>query len=116
MQLWLNDVKVNEESKFLAEDPTAATYTTCVKGDDCDDEDLVILLQIHRVNSMFYSRKPTAEEVEGNNRWYELTYESPNYNPTNPTNAEQEEAMVNSSGHLKGSGDIAPGTYVQFPI
>ena len=36
---------------------------------------------------------------------YELTYDSPEFDPKDPTYARQEDSLVDSSGHLREIGD-----------
>jgi hypothetical protein len=82
-QLRLNDVVVNEQPKFLTEEPTDSTHAIVVPG---NDEDrlllLTILLDFTSITSCFPT-KPTAEEYESCAR-YELTSEEPIFDPHDP--------------------------------
>jgi hypothetical protein len=80
MQMRLNDVVVNETPKFQCANPTNLYHTITVKGDNMNDE-LIIPLDLRSVVSCFATRKPTQEESDTCDR-YELTYESPVYDPS----------------------------------
>jgi hypothetical protein len=59
------------------------------------------------VVSCFPNFKPTQLEFETCDR-YDLTYESPEYNPSATTFHDQEAGMIDSCGNLKLSGDFHP--------
>jgi hypothetical protein len=99
MQMRLNDVVVNETPKFQCANPTNISHTITVKGENMNDE-LIIPLDLRGVVSCFTTRKPTQEEFDTCDR-YELTYESPVYDPSESSYAEQEAAMMDSRGQLK---------------
>jgi len=90
-QMRLNDVTVNNP-RFLTDNPTETTHTLSVPGK------YVIPLDLFGVSSGFPTRKPTEQEYDSCDRRYELTYESPEYDPSDPTFAKQEEAMTDLSG------------------
>jgi hypothetical protein len=92
MQMRLNDVVVNETPKFQCANPTHLYHTITVKGENINDE-LIIPLYLRGVVYCFTTRKPTQEEFDTCNR-YELTYESPVYDPSRSSYAEQEAAMM----------------------
>jgi hypothetical protein len=96
MQMRLNDVVVNETPKFQFPNPTNLSHTITVKGDTINDE-LVIPLDLRGVVSCFKTRKPTQEEFDTCDR-YELTYESPVYDPSGSSYTKQEDAMMDSRG------------------
>jgi hypothetical protein len=75
MQMRLNDVVVNETSKFQCANPTNLSHTITVKGENMNDE-LIITLYLRVVVSCFTTRKPTREEFDTCDQ-YKLTYESP---------------------------------------
>jgi hypothetical protein len=77
-----------------------------VRGDNVEDV-LVIPLELHGVVSCFPTFKPTQFEFETCDR-YELTYESPEYDPSATTFHEQEDSMMDSWGNIKVSGDCHP--------
>jgi hypothetical protein len=75
-------------------------------GDNVDDL-LIIPLELHGVVSCFPTFKPTQEEFETCDR-YELTYESPEYDPSATTFHDQEAGMIISWGTIKVLGDLLP--------
>jgi hypothetical protein len=77
-----------------------------VRGDNVDDV-LVIPLELHGVVSCFPTFKPTQLEFETCDR-YELTYESPEYDPSAKTFHDQEAGMMDAWGNLKISGEFHP--------
>jgi hypothetical protein len=83
MQLRLHDIIVNETLKFQYLNPTNLSHSISVRGDNVDDV-LVIPLELHGVVSCFPTFKPTQLEFETCDR-YELTYESPEYDPSAKT-------------------------------
>jgi hypothetical protein len=95
----LNDVVVSETPKVQCSNPTNISHTITVKGDNMNDE-LSIPLDLRGVVSCFTTRKHTQEEFDTCDR-YELTYESPVYDPSGSSYAEQEAAMMDSRGQLK---------------
>jgi hypothetical protein len=106
MKMRLNDAVVNETPKFQCAKPTNLYHTTTVKGENMNDE-LIIPLDLRGVMSCFTTRKPTQEEFDTCDR-YELTYESPVYDPSGSSYAEQESAMMDSRGQLKVAEDKHP--------
>jgi hypothetical protein len=106
MQLILHDVIVNETPKFQFLHLTNLSHSIIVRGDNVDDV-LVIPLELHGVVSCFTTFKPTQLEFETCDR-YELTYESPEYDPSTKTFHDQEAGMTDSWGNLKVSGDFHP--------
>ena len=106
MQLRLNDVIVNDTPKFLTEKPTEQSHALIIPSNDPDDPDnkLLIPLSIQGVTSTFPTRKPTAEEYE-TCPCYELTYETPEYEPNDPRYAQQEAAAAASTDPLLETGD-----------
>jgi hypothetical protein len=77
-----------------------------VRGDNVDDV-LVIPLELHGVVSCFPTFKPTQEEFETCDR-YELTYESPEYDPSAKIFHDQDAGMMDSWGNIKVPGDFHP--------
>jgi hypothetical protein len=80
MQMRLHDVVVNETPNFQSLEPTSLSHTISVRGDEVDDV-LVIPLDLFGVVTCFPTFKPSQEEFDTCPR-YELTYESPVYDPT----------------------------------
>jgi transcription initiation factor TFIIIB Brf1 subunit/transcription initiation factor TFIIB len=64
-------------------------------------------LELHGVVACFPTFKPTQLEFETCDR-YELTYESPEYDPSATTFHDQEAGMMESWGNIKVSGDCHP--------
>jgi hypothetical protein len=64
-------------------------------------------LELHGVVSCFPTFKPTQLEFETCDR-YELTYESPEYDPYATTFHDQEAGMMDPWGNMKVSGDCHP--------
>jgi hypothetical protein len=106
MQMGLYDVIVNETPNFQYLNPTKLSHSISVRGDNVEDV-LVIPLELHGVVSCFPTFKPTHLEFETCDR-YELTYESPEYDPSATIFHEQEASMMYLWGSLKASGDFHP--------
>jgi hypothetical protein len=106
MQMILNDVVVNETPKLQSPEPTSLSHNVSDRGDEVDDV-LVIPLDLFGVVSCFPTFKPSQDKFETCPR-YELTYESPVYDPTVTLFSEQEASMTESYGKLKSSGDSQP--------
>jgi hypothetical protein len=86
--------------------PTKLSHSISLRGDNVEDV-LFIPLELHGVVSCFPTFKPTHLEFETCDR-YDLTYESPEYDPSATTFYEQEASMMDSWGNLKVSGDCHP--------
>ena len=102
MQLRDNDLRVNDEPKFMVPNPTEdhhAIYIPEVKG---ESPALRIPLSLHGVTSYFPTRKPTRDEYEKSELDYrlELTSESPEWEPSTTRFQEQEDAMLDPNGNL----------------
>jgi hypothetical protein len=106
MQLRLHDVILNETPKFQYLNITNLSHSISVRGDNLDDV-LVIPLELHGVVSCFPTFKPTQQEFETCDR-SELTYESPEYDPSAKNFLDQEAGMMDSWGNLKVPGDFHP--------
>jgi hypothetical protein len=106
MQMRLHDVIVNDTLKLQSLNPTKISHSIIVRGENVEDV-LVIPLELHDVVSCFPTFKPTQLEFETCDR-YELTYESPEYDPSATTFHEQEASMMDSWGNIKVSGDCHP--------
>jgi hypothetical protein len=104
MKMRLYDVIVNETPKFQSLNPTKLSHSISVICDNMEDA-LVIPLELHGVVSCFPTFKPTQLELETCDR-YELTYESPEYDPSSNTFHDQEASMMDSWGNRKVSGDF----------
>jgi hypothetical protein len=106
MQMRLHDVIVNEIPKFQSLNPTKLSHSIIVRGDNVEDV-LRIPLELHGVVSCFPTFKPTQLEFETCER-YELTYETPEYDPSATQFHDQETSMVYSWENVKVSGDCHP--------
>jgi hypothetical protein len=106
MQMRLHDVIVNETPKFKSLNTTNLSHSISARGDNVDDV-LVIPLELHGVVLCFPTFKPTQLEFETCDR-YELTYESPEYDPSAKTFHDQEAGVMDSWVNLKISGDVHP--------
>jgi hypothetical protein len=83
MHMGLHDVIVNETPNFQSLNPTKHSHSISVRGDHVEDV-LLIPLELHGVVSCFPTFKPTQLEFETCER-YELTYETPEYDPSATT-------------------------------
>jgi hypothetical protein len=92
MQLRLHDVIVNETPKFQYLNLTNLSHYISVRGENVDGM-LVIPLELHGVVSCFPTFKPTQQEFETCDM-YELTYESPEYDPYAKTFHDQEAVIM----------------------
>jgi hypothetical protein len=106
MQMRLHDVVVNETPKFQCLEPTELLHNISVRGEDVD-EVLIIPLELNGVMSCFPTFKPSQEEFHTCYR-YELTFESPEYDPSAKTLSEQEASMTYSWGRMKVTWDLHP--------
>jgi hypothetical protein len=106
IQMRLRDVIVNETPKFQSLNPTKLSHSISVRCDNVEDV-LVILLELHGVVSCFPTFKPAQLEFETCDR-YELTYESPEYDPSTTTFHEAEASIMDSWVNHKFSGDFHP--------
>ena len=78
MQVWMNDVKVDETLKFLTENPTDITHAISRK--DAYGIQVTIPLSLRGVTSYFLTRTPTKEEFNSCPQ-FDLTYEAPILGP-----------------------------------
>ena len=101
MQMRLNGVTVQECPRFLDTHLNEHSHSIKVPGPDGDV--LNIPLRIHGVTSYFPTRKPSQEEFETGDR-FELTTETPEWDPHDPTYAQQEDSFLNGDWIL-ASGD-----------
>ena len=99
MQMRHNDVELDEKPKFLTKDPTEKSHAIVVRNADGNEQ--LIPLQLKGVTSYFPSRKPTKEEYENADLKFELTYETPEWDPTSDEFREQEAATMDWNGNVK---------------
>jgi hypothetical protein len=110
MQMRLNDVLVSDIPKFLTEQPSEHTHSLRVREMDTR-ETYLIPLSIQGVTSYLPTRKPSAAEYESEtNQKFELTFETPEWDPHSTQFAEQEAAFMDSGGRLREPGDRTAGT------
>ena len=102
MQMRDNDIRVNDEPKHMALNPTDEDHAITIQGLQ-DKEALQIPLSIRGVISYFPSRKPTRQEWEASDlsRQLELTAEAPEWDPTTSHFEEQENNMLEPNGKLR---------------
>ena len=98
----MNDLLIEECPKFLAKDPNEQTHALSIP--DPIGDPYIIPLSIHGVTSYFPTRRPTQQEYEQNVR-YELTYETPEWDPQDPLFEEQEASMTGRDGQVRPTGD-----------
>jgi hypothetical protein len=106
MKMRLHDVIVNETPKFQSLNPKKLSHSISVRGANVEDV-VLIPLELHGMVSCFPTFKPTQLEFETCDR-YELTYESPEYDPSSTTFHDQSAGMMESWGNIKVSGDFHP--------
>jgi hypothetical protein len=96
MQMRLNDVKVSAVPKFLTTRPSDQTHALTFNEMDTQ-EPYTIPLSLQGVTSYFPTRKPSAAEYESeSNMKFELTFETPEWDPHSTHFAEQEAAFTDS--------------------
>ena len=105
MQLRDNNLRVNDEPKHMALTPTEDHHAIVIPAYNLDGEqheELRIPLAFKGVTSYFPTRKPTRQEYEKSelDRRYELTAESPEWDPSTTRFEEQEAAMLDEQGTL----------------
>ena len=102
LQIRDNDVRVNDELKFMALTPTENHHAIVINGIDQDQQPINIPLSIRGVISYFPSRKPTREEYEVSDPdlRIKMTVEDPEWDSRTTWFESQEESMTDSSGKL----------------
>ena len=97
-----NDVRENDEQKFMALIPTENFHAIVINGIDQNQQPINIPLSIRGVISYFPLRKPTREEYEGSDPdlRIEMTVKEPEWYPRTTRFKSQEESMTDSSGKL----------------
>jgi hypothetical protein len=94
MQIRMNDIKVSETPKFLADNPTDKTHVITFHDGEAS---FIIPLSLDGVISFFPTRKPTMEEYN-DDICFDLTYDSPVWDPHSTTFSERETDMVGTDG------------------
>ena len=104
MQMRAHDLRVNDEPKFMALNPTEEHNSITVPhNEDIEGgEPLRIPLSLKGVFTYFPVRKPTRQEYENTplERRFELTADSPTWDPETDSFAQQEAAMVDERYRL----------------
>jgi hypothetical protein len=101
MQMRLNDVLVSEIPKFLARDATEDTHSIRLRERDTR-EMVTIPLSLQGVTSYFPTRKPTKSKYEKDETSkFELTFETPEWDPHSLQFAEQEQGKLDPNGRLR---------------
>ena len=104
MQMRDNDLRVNDEPKFMVPNPTEDhNAITIPHNEDIDNgEPLRIPLSLKGVFTYFPVRRPTKQEYENTplSRRYTLTADSPSWEPDTNRFAEQESAMLDTRFRL----------------
>jgi hypothetical protein len=104
MQLCVNNIIINEQPKFMMEDPDDPCHALVVPIKD--DESFVIPfpLMLDGIATYFPTFKPTKEQYEtaqeGDNMFV-LTYDSPEWDPHKKWFSEQENSMLDSRGLVR---------------
>jgi hypothetical protein len=101
MQMRDNDLSMNDEPKSMALTPTDDHHcVTILQKEDVDG--LKIPLSLHGVTSYFTTRKPTRQEYEQSDLdlRIDMTYESPEWDPSDERFAKAEQAIANDDGQL----------------
>jgi hypothetical protein len=108
MQLRDNDIVVNDEPKHMVLNPTDDHH--CITINETADRPtaLRIPLILHGVTSYFPTRKPTREEFERSDLDFriDMTYESPEWDPSDERFAKAEDAMLNPDGSMRNNGTV----------
>ena len=97
-------MRVNDQPKFLTENPSDDTHAIILPDPESKDGKYIIPLSLKGVTSTFPTQKPTVEEYK-NCKQFELTFESFDYDPLSTCYEEQEDALVDNSGRLRETGD-----------
>ena len=102
LQMRDNDVRVNDEPKFMALTPTDNHHAIVINGSDQDQQQVNIPLSIRGVISYFPLRKPTREEYEGSDPdlRIKMTAEEPEWDPRTTWFESWEESMTDLAGKL----------------
>jgi hypothetical protein len=106
IQMRLHDVVVHKSQKCQGLEPTNLSHNISVRGDNVDDV-LIIPMDLHAVVSCFPTFKLTQEKIDTCDR-YEMTYESPEYDPSVKSFSKKEAGMKDSQGRLKIQGIHIP--------
>ena len=93
IQVRMNNINVFECIKFLIDNPTFTNHTLVIPPSDNDGEETIVPLSLHGVTSYVDTRNQTIQEyelAEKEGRSYDLTYDSPEWQPHSDTFKDQE--------------------------
>ena len=104
-QMRLNDIIVNDLPLAFAKRMDPQLHAIVIPSQRAGQDPLMIPLSLRGVISGFTVRKPTIEEINDPDRFpqYEMTYESPEYNPE-----ENQYEMVETTIRESSVNDITP--------
>ena len=100
MQCRVNGVEINDTPKIFVKHPTERSHAIVVEDPVAPDVSLVIPLQLEGVTSVFSVRVPSRLEYENSEFVFEMTGESPDWDPQDLDLAQQEAAMSDLRGHV----------------
>jgi hypothetical protein len=107
MQCRVNGVEINNTPKIFVKNPTERSHAIVVEDPVVPDNSLVIPLQLEGVTSVFTVRAPSRQEYERSEFVFEMTGESPDWDPQDLDLAQQEASMSDLRGHVHDvNGDI----------
>jgi hypothetical protein len=114
MQMQVNNVIVNDVPRFLLKQQSATDHALVVMSIDHDS--MILPLQLSGVTSYLPTHKPTPTEYDSCVK-YNLTYESPEWDPHTPDFAEQESAIAKYRAVSEGTDtDICVVTVLPYVI
>ena len=96
MQMRLNDITINNNPKFLSEQPSEENHAIIA-------DDLLIPLELDGITAYFPASKPTQYEYDTCLR-IELTSPVNEWNPNDPQYAQDESSYLNDDGFSKRDG------------
>ena len=105
MQIRLNDMIVNDQPKFLAENPSDDTHTIIFSNSESKDGKNLTPLSLKGVTSTFPTQKPTVEDCKICKK-LELTFESHEYDTLSTCYEEQEDALLKNLVQFRETWDI----------
>ena len=105
MQLRVNDVKVRDTPRFLTDPSDREDNQHAIVIPTPDHDDYVIPLDLHGIISYFPTRRPSLSEFDAATDRYELTYETPQWDPSSPNFAAQEANANGLMGLPHATGD-----------
>ena len=105
MQLRMNDVKVRDTPRFLIDPNDREEHQHAIVIPTPEQDDYVIPLELHGIISYFPTRRPSLSEFDTATDRYELTYETPQWEPSSPDFAAQETNTNGLTGLPHETGD-----------